>query len=128
MLTMKVANAQARSSKSSTNEPASKPPMLAGYRSVHDPVEHALLRSIGNRAAVGLLTQRFPSPNARSRDGIHQRPAPVVQAKLAIGAVDDPLEHEADRVAEQVMRMPAPRPSITASPPRVSRKCAAWEE
>lgn len=32
----------------------------------------------------------------------------IIQPKLAIGKVDDPLEHEADRVADQVMRMPAP--------------------
>jgi hypothetical protein len=32
--------------------------------------------------------------------------AGVIQAKLQVGAVDDPLEHEADRVAEQVMHMP----------------------
>jgi hypothetical protein len=31
----------------------------------------------------------------------------VIQPKLAIGRVDDPLEHEADRVADEVMRMPA---------------------
>jgi Domain of unknown function (DUF4157) len=31
-----------------------------------------------------------------------------LQAKLKVGAVDDPLEHEADRVADQVMRTPAP--------------------
>ena len=30
----------------------------------------------------------------------------MLQAKLQIGAVDDPLEHDADRVAETVMRMP----------------------
>jgi hypothetical protein len=39
-----------------------------------------------------------------------------VQTKLTIGAVDDPLEREADRVAAQVM---------VASPPEVRRKCAA---
>jgi hypothetical protein len=32
---------------------------------------------------------------------------PQVQTKLKIGAVDDPAEREADRVANQVMRMPA---------------------
>jgi hypothetical protein len=31
-----------------------------------------------------------------------------IQTKLEVGAVDDPLEREADRVAEQVMRMPEP--------------------
>ncbi len=30
-----------------------------------------------------------------------------IQRKLSVGAVNDPLEHEADRLAEQVMRMPA---------------------
>jgi hypothetical protein len=32
-----------------------------------------------------------------------------IQATLEVGAVDDPLEHEANRVADQVMRMPAPQ-------------------
>jgi len=31
-----------------------------------------------------------------------------VQAKLTISAPDDPYEHEADRVADQVMRAPDP--------------------
>jgi len=40
-----------------------------------------------------------------------------IQAKLAVGAVDDPLEREADHVAEQVMRMPSPRvPTIPTTP------------
>lgn len=39
-----------------------------------------------------------------------------VQPKLAVSAPDDPFEHEADRVAAAVMRMPAPA---------VQRKCAA---
>jgi Domain of unknown function (DUF4157) len=30
----------------------------------------------------------------------------VIQPKLEIGSIDDPLEHEADRLADQVMRMP----------------------
>jgi hypothetical protein len=45
-----------------------------------------------------------------------------MQAKLEVGAVDDPLEREADRVAEQVMRMPDPSPAMTAPAPQ--RKCA----
>ncbi len=50
------------------------------------------------------------------------------QPKLAIGAVNDPLEHEADRVADQVMRMPDRDLSITGAPAQLSRKCAACEE
>jgi Domain of unknown function (DUF4157) len=45
-------------------------------------------------------------------------PAPL-QPKLAVGRIDDPLEREADAVAEQVMRMPAPA--------RLSRKCTECE-
>ena len=58
-----------------------------------------------------------------------QAPRPgAVQAKLVVGAVNDPLEHQADRVAEQVMRMPAPSLAPSAAPLRLSRKCAACEE
>jgi hypothetical protein len=39
----------------------------------------------------------------------------VIQPKLAVGPVDDPLEHEADRVADQVMRMPL-QPRFRAAP------------
>lgn len=42
-----------------------------------------------------------------------------LQAKLAAGQVDDPLEREADRVAHRVMRMPASG---------VSRQCAACDK
>ncbi len=51
-----------------------------------------------------------------------------LQPKLTIGAVNDPLEHEADAMAERVMRMPDPATVSSASPPRISRKCAACEE
>ncbi len=58
---------------------------------------------------------------------------PALQPKLAVGPAADPLEQEADRVAEQVMRMPAdniPATGISAArgQPRISRKCAACQE
>ena len=59
---------------------------------------------------------------------LRQLSTPRIQAKLEIGAVDDPLEHEADRVAERVMRMPDPALVVRASPQRISRKCTACEE
>jgi hypothetical protein len=59
-------------------------------------------------------------------------PAPrlpgFIQAKLKVGDVDDPLEREADRVAEQVMRMPAPSVSIAAGSRQIGRKCADCEQ
>ena len=55
----------------------------------------------------------FP-PTARSASPMPPlSPAPLlpgpIQAKLEVGAVDDPLEHEADRVADHVMRMSEPQ-------------------
>jgi hypothetical protein len=53
--------------------------------------------------------QSFP-PNRKSRTQVRSRPGAsplscILQRKLAIGRVDDPLKREADRVANQVMRM-----------------------
>jgi hypothetical protein len=41
----------------------------------------------------------------------------ALQAKLAVGSVDDPLEKEADRIADHVTRAPAPSP--------LCRQCAS---
>ena len=43
-----------------------------------------------------------------------------LQAKLSIGAHDDPLELEADRVVDQVLAMPA-NSTVSAAPPRIQR-------
>jgi hypothetical protein len=52
---------------------------------------------------------------------------PALQTKLALGAVDDPLEHEAERVAEAVLaEAPTSAPSPAGS--AVQRACAACEE
>ncbi len=56
------------------------------------------------------------------------RTSSTLQCKLQIGAVNDPLEAEADRVADQVMRMSDPGISIATAPPQISRKCAGCEE
>jgi hypothetical protein len=55
-------------------------------------------------------------------------PARVLQPRLEIGAVDDPLEREADAVADRVMRMPEPALTLSSALPRISRKCATCEE
>jgi hypothetical protein len=84
-----------------------------------------LQRRIGNQALMRLLVQRgnelgAPS-NAASLRGI-------LQPNLKIGTIKDPLEYEADRVAGQVMRMPAPEGELSSALPQVSRKCAECEE
>lgn len=71
-----------------------------------------LQRSIGNQAALRLLSH----------------PSPTVQTKLQINEPGDQYEQEADRVAEQVMRMPEPganarRELVSESAGTVQRKC-----
>jgi uncharacterized protein DUF4157 len=55
-------------------------------------------------------------PTASQGPGLDLSRVPVrneaparIQAKLTVGQADDPLEREADRVADQVIRMPEPR-------------------
>lgn len=50
--------------------------------------------------------------------------APHLQCKLEIGAANDPLEAEADRIAEQVMRMPDPQVASSPAALTLRRKCA----
>ena len=66
-------------------------------------------------------------PKAATADGTattpllsRHRPAepPLqIQRKLSVGATNDPLEHEADRIAEQVMRMPENQTAHSSSAP-----------
>lgn len=58
------------------------------------------------------------------RESPFQPLPPLVQPKLAIGPVDDPLEREADRIADQMMGTPSPAPSIAGAPLQLSRMCA----
>src|ERR1700686_1021152 len=52
--------------------------------------------------------------------------AESVQPKLTVSQVDDPQEREADRIADDVMRMPAADISLThaTDSPRAQRKSA----
>jgi len=51
-----------------------------------------------------------------------------IQPKLVVGEGNDPLEHEADRVAEQVMRTPDANVSIAGASGQLSKKSAASEQ
>lgn len=51
-----------------------------------------------------------------------------LQAKLTIGATNDPLEHEADAAADLVMRMADPKIALSPAAATLSRKCAACEK
>lgn len=63
--------------------------------------------SFGNIQLSATAGQELPPPG-RVRAGV------PIQAKLQVGAVDDPLEREADRVADQVMRLPDPTASTNS--------------
>src|SRR6185312_12742651 len=67
---------------------------------------------VGNQA---ILRRLSPAPSS-------------MQRKLEIGAVNDPLEAEADQVADRVMRMPDSEVAVISANSQVSRKCAACEE
>ena len=56
-----------------------------------------------------------------ARIPVHQA-APVLQAKLTVNTPGDACEQEADRVSEQIMRMPAV-PSESTSAPVLQREC-----
>jgi len=64
---------------------------------------------------------------ARSPLGALRLPG-VIQRKLVVGEFNDPLEHEADCIADRVMCMPDPGDSITGTVPQSRRKCASCEE
>ena len=82
-------------------------------RSDHTPMQSArssspanrllkLQRSIGNQATQRLIR------------------SPYIQAKLEVSAPEDPLEQEADRTAETVMRMPEPGVATRVQPQSLS--------
>jgi hypothetical protein len=67
-----------------------------------------------NRPQAAFPPSALPSPS-------------IIQPKHAVGEINDPLEYEADRVADQVMLIPDPRLSDTAIAPQISLKCAACD-
>ncbi len=75
----------------------------------------------GQHVQAPPFARRWPFPGRAARDGRtastgtahdssiapkHATPTPRIQPKLTIGATNNPLEREADSVADQVMRMP----------------------
>jgi hypothetical protein len=73
-----------------------------------------------------------PPPTARAtpfRRRLDASTQLMLQRKLTIGAVNDPLEKEADAVADRVMREPSASPAISgAHGEQISRSCSACQE
>src|SRR5687767_2683244 len=72
------------------------PRQQSGRSATHPLIE--LQRSLGNQAVQRLIG------------------SPYIQTKLTVSTPGDPYEQEADRVAETVMRMPAPTASSQTTP------------
>src|SRR5215213_5210823 len=69
----------------------------------HASTQQLLQRKFGNQALHRLLTEH--STVSRTGSGMQRQERSAGgpdQGKLRVGAVNDPLEHEADRLAEQV--------------------------
>jgi len=73
---------------------------------------------------TGLLLQQKSGCGLRKstllRESEESKSEKRLQAKLSIGASNDPLEQEADRVAEQVLATPA-HSIVSVTPPRIQR-------
>ena len=100
----------AKESPSKKTTQASASPKPSNYLSPVDEMESDLGKP---NYSWSLANISIHPPERRSQvDAKIERPwlpLPLpIQAKLEVGAVDDPLEREADRVAEQVMRTPDP--------------------
>ena len=142
MFAPKIAKPQTKAAKSPISKLTTQHSMFVGHRLGHNPADQtlSLQRIIGNPARGAtpgsswnfskipvFSPDRATEPQASS--ALAARPLPgAIQAKLVVGQVNDPLEHEADRIADQVMRMPAPGVSVEAVPLQISRKCAACEK
>jgi len=92
-----------------------------------------LQRTIGNQAVQRLLQANTEERNTgsatptSSRFGHHFSRTPVhssapggIQPKLMVNTPGDVYEQEADRIADQVMAMPA-HPAFSGAPPRIQR-------
>lgn len=94
-------------------------------------------RQLAQRAATGASTSLSAMPGRLQRKcacGTHTPGGGAcaacegknegLQRKLALGSVNDPLEHEADRIAEQVVTKTGPV-GINPAPPRIQRASAS---
>lgn len=101
-------------------------------------VDAELARTSGAATVIELEQMLIQSTLRRSysKDTIRRRrnawltanPNPPVSPKLKVGSPSDPLEAEADQMADRVMRMPMVNSKTGRSGERVQRKCSACEQ
>jgi Domain of unknown function (DUF4157) len=79
-------------------------------------------------AATHPVNVRFSPPRLPLPSPPSFKSGNFLQAKLLVGEVNDPLEREADRTADQVIGMSPSGLDITHAPFQLSRKCSSCEE
>jgi hypothetical protein len=101
-------------------------------RSANGPDETITAEGIGSRSSWDFGKIPLFSPDHSLRAAERSRTAApltgALQTKLVVGAANDPLEREADAVADAMMRTPDPPLAVSAAPPQVNRECAECEE
>lgn len=95
----------------------------------------ALYQQVPNRPTVrSAKSERRHSPTRSapiptlSNQAMQRRLAQTIQPKLTVNQPGDAYEQEADRVADQVMRMPTGGASIQTASPQIQRLCSQCEE
>src|SRR6185295_17505586 len=97
-------------------------------------------KQTGDKKKTSVETKNHRAQSAAKK--VEAEPSPIwqslalrplsLQRKLAISQPNDPYEQEADRVAERVMRMPAPsccgEKSLAPARRAAQRKCATCED
>jgi hypothetical protein len=123
MVSSTHSNGKAISSQQTSRPHSSKESSTAGVQFLgHDTVQRAyyapgtltptdviaLQRSMGNQAVQRMLANRVQPSRPVMPVGAPPSRGQMIQPKLAVGPVGDKYEQEADRVAKQVVDMPAP--------------------
>ncbi len=94
-------------------------------------MNHPFVQRSPQTTPVHLPAPRSKSVHPANDSPVSSWPSGILQTKLEIGAPNDPLEHEADAMADRVMRMPlsgATFTGVSAGGAHLQRKCAACEQ
>ena len=91
----------------------------------------AIQKNIAPVNTVQPPVQSAQAKEAAAENEVADKPVQfILQRKLSVGSPDDPLEQEADNMADRVMRMPEPfirEKTVINTATVVQRKCAACE-
>jgi hypothetical protein len=78
------------------------------------------------KTTMPALSTGMPAISSRGAPGSASPPR-ILQAELSVGAVNDPLEHEADRIADQVMRTTGQDDPVASASTQLSRNNRKWQ-